>query len=302
MIFCLARARVGKAFIRAEQFTHDASGKADIELLIADTEGQIEEKYIRYCDVVNPLHYLTDCLPRSAITAMRLRARLPRGTDQALTGAETQEASQLSQDTLQMDLAASANTSLRRYRWYTRSLFLWGSWDSLIFTIMSLQKPGSLSPATTNAAWSTVEELCHTHDKLLESTQALHIAIRRVTLQAWSVNIAHNRVPEPAFITELRSLRAVDRNGRPGRHSSNATPSSRIVGTLNPFPSGETTVSLDKPSGVPGHDVMDDLNLDYVDWTFWDQLIQEHQVQCNLPLRSIFTGKLSLIPYLARDA
>lgn len=92
------------------------------------------------------------------------------------------------------------------------------------------------------------------------------------------MNIAHNRVPEPAFITELRSLRAVDRNGRPGRHSSNATPSSRIVGTLNPFPSGETTVSLDKPSGVPGHDVMDDLNLDYVDWTFWDQLIQEHQV------------------------
>lgn len=172
MISCLARAHVGKAFIRAEQFTHDASGKADIELLIADTEGQIEEKYIRYCDVINPLHYLTDCLPRSAITAMRLRARLPRGTDQALTGAETQEASQLSQDTLQMDLAASANTSLRRYRWYTRSLFLWGSWDSLIFTIMSLQKPGSLSLATTNAAWSTVEELYHTHDELLESTQA----------------------------------------------------------------------------------------------------------------------------------
>ncbi|OCT50008.1 putative fungal specific transcription factor [Cladophialophora carrionii] len=279
MIFCLTRAFVGKAMARAEQSKHDTQSNDDAETLIAETESQVEEKYIRYCNVVDPLHYLTVCLARSAITAMRLRARLPKDKNQAITDTEARELFQLAQDILQTDLAASANTSLRRYRWHLRSFFIWGSWDSLIFTITSLQKPDLLPPATTDAAWRRVEELYNNHGELLESKQALHIAIRRITLKAWAANPPQNRVPEPAFITELRSLRRMGRKSRPDRQGSHVTPTPGMVDTVDQTPSSDANALLSSLSGVPGLDIMDDFSLDTVDWTFWDQLIQGYQAQ-----------------------
>ena len=82
MMFCLTRSCVGKFFARTGAKTQGAApwqfkDYDEAELVIKEAESEVEEKFIRYCDMVNPLHFLAIGLARSGISAMRLRIRLP---------------------------------------------------------------------------------------------------------------------------------------------------------------------------------------------------------------------------------
>jgi hypothetical protein len=176
MIFCLTRASVGNFFARAAKF----KDYNKVEPVISEAESEVEEKYIHYCDITNPLHFLTIGLARSAITAMRIRVRLPKVRNQTINDAERRELFHLSQKILDTDAAAYAHTSLTKYLWHVRSFFVWGSWESLIFVLNSLRRSDLLSPAETDAAWRRVEQVYKNHGELLESRQALHIAVGRL--------------------------------------------------------------------------------------------------------------------------
>ncbi|KAJ9605944.1 hypothetical protein H2200_009793 [Cladophialophora chaetospira] len=278
MIFCLTRACVGQALVRAGKSEHSKGNKNDVELVISQTESLVEEKYIRYCNVINPLHYLTVCMARSAITAMRLRARLHKDKIHTMTDTDRRELFHLCQEILETDLAASANTGLTRYRWHLRSFFVWGSWDSLIFTITSLQKPNLLLMQTTEAAWRRIGELYNNHSELLKSKQALQIAIRRITLKAWTANPPHSRLPEPSFITALRSRSRSGRK-RPDKTGGIGTVANGTEITIDETPSTDANEYLTSLSDIPGFDLVDDFSLDSVDWAFWDQMIQGYQAQ-----------------------
>ena len=100
MIFCLVRSCIGKFFAKAGRSMHGANSWQfkdynEVEQVISKAENEVE-KYIRYCDIVNPLHFLTVGLARSAITAMRLRVWLPKVRNQTVTDAERRELFQLS--------------------------------------------------------------------------------------------------------------------------------------------------------------------------------------------------------------
>lgn len=287
MIFCLARSSVGKVFSSAGKSIRAAgSGEfkdySEVEPVISEAERQVEEKYIRYCDIINPLHFLTIGFARSAINAMRLRTRLPKVRNQTVTDAERRELFRLSQKIIDTDTAAYANTSLRKYMWHVRSFFAWGSWDSLVFILTSLQRSDLLSPAETDAAWSKVEQVYSNHDELLESERALQIAVGRLTLKAWNANPSSSSVPEPAFITTLRSLRRVNLQSRTERQDSNATTLNakpEEFSPINPSPAYDANAVIGSLTGEMGFDIGSDFNLDTADWTFWDQLIQNDQAQ-----------------------
>lgn len=53
-----------------------ASG--ELETLIDKVESSIETKYLRYCDIINPLHVLVLGNVRSATNAVRLRNRISK--------------------------------------------------------------------------------------------------------------------------------------------------------------------------------------------------------------------------------
>ncbi|KAI5924909.1 mitogen-activated protein kinase [Camillea tinctor] len=174
MVFCLSRSCLGEFFAGARRRANGANSGLlkdyqDAELLISEAENEVEEKYIRYCDIVNPLHFLTIGLARSGITAMRLRVRLPRVRGPNATDAEQREAFELAQKILDTDTTAYAHAGLKKYRWYVRPFFLWGTWDALIFVLTTLWKrcnlllarkricPGgrwSISTTTTGKCWS----------------------------------------------------------------------------------------------------------------------------------------------------
>lgn len=286
MMFCLTRSSVGKVFAGAGKSAHGAnSGPSkdyiEIETVLREVENMIEEKYLRYADVINPLHFFTTIWARSAITAMRLRIRLPKGKNQALTKAERQELFHLSQKIIDTDISAYTHTSLRKhYQWYMTSFFLWGSWDSLIFLLISLWRSDLVSPSETETIWKKVEQVYNNHNEFLESNRALHIAVGRLTLKAWDATSGSRNAIEPAFIAALRNLRKENLKRRAERQKSYAATlvgSTDTVTSIDEIPTGVTNMLFgDMSDGLDIH-MGDDFNINTADWMFWDQLIKDHQ-------------------------
>lgn len=287
MIFCLTRSCVGKFFARAGRSMHGTDfghfkDYNEVEPMISEAESEVEEKYIRYCDIVNPLHFLTIGLARSAITAMRLRTRLPKVRNQTVTDAEVRELFQLSQKIIDTDTAVHAHTSIKKYLWHVRSFFLWGSWDSLIFVLTSLRRSDLLSPSEIDAAWSRVGQVYNNHGELQELKRRLHIALGCLTLKAWDANPPSSSMPEPAFMTTLRSLQKVRvHSGAESQHSNskNLNAKADIMSPIGPSPASDPDALFDNLSGGMDLDIDNNFDIDSADWIFWDQLIQDYQAQ-----------------------
>ncbi|PYH81126.1 putative C6 transcription factor [Aspergillus uvarum CBS 121591] len=284
MIFCLSRACVGRFF--ASMSPHLSStgpwkfdSLPEAESVIGAAEREVEDKYIRYCDIVDPLHFLTVGLARAGITAMRLRVRLTRVRNQTATEAEMREVFHLAQKILDTDAAVSAHSGLERYRWHVRPFFLWGTFDSFISVLTTLWTRASvLSPVEVEGAWKKVEQVYCNHDELL-GTKPLYVALRRLTLKAWDAHAPSGTGTEPGFIATARSLRmakskamegtpAAIRNAKDDRDDpaiSRAPSATDLDAMLGPV-----AESIDGEMG-------DGINFDAVDWAFWDQLIQYHQ-------------------------
>lgn len=279
MIFCLARACLGRAFGRAKMTNGWDSSQKGVEEVIADAQEEVEETHLRYCDIVDPLHFLTICTARSGLNAMNLRYQMAKCEGGRGSEEQIREILQLTQKIVDTDSASCKHTALEKYKWYIGGLFIWGSWESLIFNLTTLRgKGGELGTLEKDEAWKRVEQLYTNHpSEMLESRRALHVAIRRLTLKAWDSCPAGRA--EPQFIGTLRSLRQAALQGRLSR-------------SMAPALSGSTPDALDTPSsaesisnefpGGPHNDMSKhafdlDFDLDTVDWSFWNQLIQDSQ-------------------------
>lgn len=287
MIFCLARSCIGKFFATAGRSMLVAGPRQfkdynEAELAVSDAEREVEEKYIRYCDIVNPLHFLTIALARCGITAMRIRIRLPKVRNRTVTDAERRELVQLSQKIIDTDTAAYAHAGLRKHLWHVKPFFLFGSWDSLILVLTNLWRADLLSPAETDAAWGRVEQVYNNHGELLEPKRALHVAFGRLTLKAWDANPPSSSVPEPTFITALRSLWKANLQSREARQGGKATAldaKTDPVSPIGPSPASGADALIGNVSGGMGLDIGNEFNPDTADWAFWDQLMQDYRVQ-----------------------
>lgn len=286
MIFCLARSSIGRVLAKPGKSTQGAAlnqfkDHKDAEVMIRGVENEVEEKYIRYCDIVNPLHFLTTISARSAITALRIRARLPKVRNNTITNAERRELFQLSQKIIDSDSAAYAHAELRKYfQWHMTSFFVWGSWDSLIFILTTLWRSDLLSPAETLAAWRKIKQVYHNHNELLKSKRGLHVAVGRLTLNAWDVNSATNVPPDPVYIVNLRlkltrklENRAETQDGKPMLLPGDAN----IMQSTDVALGSDENLLFGSPSADADYDMGSDFNIDSADWIFWDQLIKDNQ-------------------------
>ncbi|KAK4153437.1 hypothetical protein C8A00DRAFT_15318 [Chaetomidium leptoderma] len=285
MIFCLSRACIGGFFakqVRTGNGTTPAplhfETPREADQLIGRAESEVEEKYIRYCDVVNPLHFLTVCSARSGITAMRLRIQLPKAMSQIATDAETKDAFQLAGKILDTDMAVCAHAGLAKYRWHVKPFCIWGTWDSSIFVLTTLWRRGNmLSTGENDAAWGRVEALYRHHDDLLKPKRALYVALGRLTLKAWEANPPSNAssgIPEPAFIASLRCRRDRGRNEDAAPYEQPDTIPPLIIS-----PTAESATNPDHSDnpGAMRHDLGNDFGLEAADWVFWDGLIKDYE-------------------------
>jgi hypothetical protein len=281
MIFCLPRICLGKVFTNAgTQGPINFKNPAEAEQAIRQAEDEVEEKYIRYCDVINPLHFLSICMARCGITAMRLRVRLPKAMSQTATDTEIREAFQLAHKILETDAAVCGHDWMAKYRWHIESFFLWGTWDAIIRVLTSLWKKADLfATAEVRAAWENVEALYRHHEELLTSKQALHVALGRLALKAWEATpprTAGSGIAEPGFIGILRS-KSISHTER--EQQSNGT-----------LPETEQKTDYSAPCPLPSEDnaspggsavddgtfwpdLGDGFDVEAMDWSFWDHLL-----------------------------
>ncbi|KAK4624663.1 Transcription factor vrtR1 [Fulvia fulva] len=281
MIFCLTRACIGVAVAKSGKTLYGISNDSEeknisqMEILINKIEADVEEKYIRYCDIINPLHFLAVGLGRSAMVAMRLRIRLHKIRSQTANDAERKEAFQLSQKILDTDTAAHAHSGLAKFKWHTGAFFAWGSWDAFIYFLTCLSKPGLLTQSEHDGAWAKMEQVYHNHDDLLKSGQALHVAAGRLAVKAWDASPPSDSVGEPAFIATLRARREESL-----RKSKARAPAMNVADAQGKVKQPGVPTA-DAFGGVPAfqEDTFspDDVSLDTLDWIYWDQLIQDYQ-------------------------
>ncbi|KAJ5720829.1 uncharacterized protein N7483_008763 [Penicillium malachiteum] len=271
MIFCLSRACVGLNLARAGKPNclgpFMPNQRSEINILVAAAEREVEEKFIRYCDIVNPLHFLTMGLARSGITAMRLKVRFGRLLNQTATDAERKDTFQLAQKTLDTDAAVHAHMGLSKYQWFIKPFFLWGTWDSFVLILSTIWKRRDLlAVGQIETAWKIIEQLYKNHEDLMVSKAALHTALRRFTLKAWDSHPTSDKVREPEFIVTLRSLQ--EQKG-----------SDKLRRRLVSDPSADTMsppwISSDKKNNL-SLEFIQDLDLEADDWIFWNDLIQDH--------------------------
>ncbi|KAF3481323.1 activator of stress protein 1 [Arthroderma uncinatum] len=268
MIFCLTRIELSNFYTRTGVKMKDVGatiqfrGAEDIERLIDEVEGLIEMKYLRYCDILNPLHILTLGIVRSAINAVRLRNRMPPLIKQTISDCQRRDLCTLAQKILDTDSAIYGNPNMKKFQWQMKAFFLW---DALLCILFSLAKPGFFSTSELKTTWSKIEEVYSNHEELVKGKRALHFTIGKVTLKAWLANPPGDSMPEPDFITTLRTQlapkvsRAQETVSEPGSNDS----------VVDDIPSFDGLFG-----SVDGADLNlnNNFSLSSSDWMFWDQL------------------------------
>ncbi|KAJ5895218.1 hypothetical protein N7495_006909 [Penicillium taxi] len=274
MIFCLSRAYVGKRLAKARNPTNGTSPWSFSDLQEAETaisaaEDEVEEKFIRYCDIVNPLHFLTIGLTRSGMTAKRLIVRLHKIRDQTATDEERKELFLIAQKTLDTDAAVHAHRGISRFEWHIKPFFLWGTRDSFIFILTTLWKRRDLlSSEQIEDAWENVGQLYQNHDELFDGKQALNVALRRLTLQIWDSYQSSSDHSEPEFIKTLRSVRCK-------KMKRKAQPEELLRSSSRPPTASDGNTSIGCFSESIVSEMGQYLEFDVDNWLFWDQLIQD---------------------------
>ncbi|KAJ5177041.1 uncharacterized protein N7482_002918 [Penicillium canariense] len=258
MIFCLTKAEISNFYtrtgVRMKEVGASIQFRASTELesAIDRVLGIIETKYLRYCDIGNPLHFLTLGIARSAANMARLRNRMTKRTN--IDDRERRELFHLAQTILDTDSVLCSNPNLKNFQWQIKVFFLW---DALLCMLTSLAKVGFLSGAELNTTWRKMENIYSNRPEILEARKggALHIA--------------------PAFITTLRSSYRKTKpkiTGSPDYNNIN-NPNGNDDNDDNTTSDAVTEESL-SPSLDDIFSSLDGAELDFgsADWTFWDQL------------------------------
>ncbi|KAJ5346455.1 hypothetical protein N7541_008937 [Penicillium brevicompactum] len=270
MIFCLSRMELSNFYIQtgaklkergdAGQF-RDAE---DTERLIDQVEDLIETKFLRYCDILNPLHFLTTGIVRSAINSVRLRARMPLLKQRAITDSQRRHLCALAEKVLDANSIIFNNPSTQKFRWQMKAFFLW---DALLCIIRSIAEVGFYSPSELAASWRKVADVYAHHEELVKGRRTLYVTISKVTLKAWLANPPSHSLPEPAFITALLA-----------QHEPKGTDQQQ-GSVLSGDEAAGGACSFDELfNNMNGTDlgIDDPFNLESSsDWLFWDQICQE---------------------------
>lgn len=285
MIFCLARSEIGALYMKSadgqkppplqKSFSWQGVDSSKTSL-IDEMENMIESKYLRYCDILNPLHTLLLCMARSAINAARLRIKLPGLQNNTASNEERREVCAIATKIIDTDSAAHANPSLKRFMWHIKAFF---QWDALNCMLVSMTKPGLLPRQELDAAWRRIQEVYGNHSEILEKNRMLNAAVGRLTLKAWDANppvFASNG--EPDFIQALRVLeaRSEEKRRRQAARSASATGSTGYGASSDPSP-GSDPNALDQSASGMDLGLENDFTFDSSDWMFWDKLVTDYR-------------------------
>ena len=282
MIFFLTRTEIGKfqqkliPALGRYSLKWEAHEVPALEKALQELESTLEEKYIRYCDITEPIHCMVVALSRGAVNSSRLRIRLPRSRTQGSSIEERVALGAISKRLLDSHVAIIRNVDLQRFAWHLNGV---AQWDALIWILNEIRQDEPV--IDVEAAWTQVEQVFGYNPQMFEQKRAINIALGRLTIKAWDAAqaraiAARSPVPEPTFITTLRSRVNVREASRQAIQTPD-TPS-------NPFAHEDSSNDIqtqhyfnaDAMTGYMSWNIADNINVDE-DWMFWDQLMRDQE-------------------------
>ena len=290
MIFCGFRYEIG-LFLRNAKASCNwvESGLRDRAMeekrkQLDELRALIERKYLRFCDPSVPLHLFARLMGEATIMALRLVAPYPRRYPQGLvemTAKERDEVFWISMDVLGLYNLSQRTESIRRFLWNVNVQFQWHA-----FIILAHELQLRPEDQHTHDAWSKIEELFdYNPDVIANTNSALHKAVSRMILKAWSVRqtrLRRSSIPPlqtPAFIATLQSQNAKQDAASQPKMSS-YTPSEAAATGL--APNSQPIVPESAPGGngylenLAPNVLADGTS---IDWSEWDYLLQDFELQ-----------------------
>jgi hypothetical protein len=221
MTFCLLKYEVAR-FLQEKDPRPSPNGnlhKGGERCSVSDLEGFLEKKFLRFCDPVIPVQFLTTTVARSAICKIRqiLHHRRPRPNfDRGEPPSRKQEQTpqnyrtlHIATQSLKYDNLIHSSRSLRGFLWQVNFDF---PWQSAIFILRNLASHSSQWDKSMQAAWTQIEELYEHHPEFMDTDKVVHLIVGGLTLKAWTARETYlesrgmrDGQPPPAFITTLQS-------------------------------------------------------------------------------------------------
>lgn len=292
MIYVLARTEMSEYYTR-KAVVMSGNGPA-VQIItnatsldiLDEVEDIVERKFLRYCDILNPLHFMTLIMIRSVISVVRLRNRMVPLRNHTISDVERRDLCILAQKILDSDTTIYTHPHLKSYCWQVKAFFLW---DALICILTSLTKPGFFVGEELDATWTRLADIYYNHEELLLARSAIQVSAAKATLEAWMANPPSNPEPEPDFITTLRVRRNVKKQQQTKKNTSAVVVADGAATATGVGGGGvgEVSVQADsKPAtsfsdgsigdwDTPGVDLLDAAASPGIgDWVFWDQFFQ----------------------------
>jgi hypothetical protein len=283
MIFFLARAELSTWHLGAMA---SKVGKSPLQgregpktITVDELEASLETKYLRYCDILDPLHTLLLIMARSYVNASRLRTKLPSLRANTASDEERREVCNIAKRIIDTDSAAYANPSLKRFIWHLKTFF---QWDAFMCMLTSMTKPGLLTVTELESTWRGIEQVFKNHGEILQQNRVLKTAVSRLTLEAWEANSPTiTASEEPSFLRAIRTLHEQIENKRRMRpaRSSTGMGSTEGISLVGPSPGSDLTAPEQSAVGTD-FGIEHDFTFDSADFLFWDKLIEDYR---NMP-------------------
>lgn len=149
------------------------------EDLINAFESHLESKYIRYCDISIPHHFLASIMCRSSIAKMRLMAHNPRQFSDI--GVKVPQRSRdviftMATKLLEYVNLLRQNEYLRNFSWHAGSGFLW---DLMLYIFIEC-RDRAIGPEVERA-WTLLEDVFSSYPEIFsDAPDALCVAIGNV--------------------------------------------------------------------------------------------------------------------------
>ncbi|EER28517.1 Fungal specific transcription factor, putative [Coccidioides posadasii C735 delta SOWgp] len=223
MSFCLLRYTIGR-FLRDSRTKHtfDGSWQHLTNPMISipekiqeleDLDKLIEQKFLQYCDISIPFHFIVSMVGRCGISMMKHRVYMlgcpgkPGGRSLDREESDTLFANSIK--ILEYDNLAKSMPNVRRYYWHVEAHF---QWHAFIFLLYELRN--RTSGEEVDKAWFQIEKVYENRSRFLTDVKnKLIVAAGNLVLKAWEQKVSGVHVPGvemrvPQFIETLRARRS----------------------------------------------------------------------------------------------
>lgn len=255
---------------------------AEKDRIIDELEKKFEDGYLRYCDPLVPLQFLSTILARCVIARLRLMAHHPRQyTDKgaSLPNSEKEMLYSLSLKALEYDSIVESTPNLKGFTWHTKNQV---QWMALVHVLSDLRR--RTSGLEAERGWRQVEQIYQNHPEMMNLRQRpIFRALATLITSAWRMREAEHlrrygtALAPLGFVSELMAKRKPHKQAPTVRDSVGAD-SAYFTSSTPANEESSTNVTNDLGDFIPGDfDPLQDFSP--VNWNEWDDLVRDFEMQ-----------------------